>query len=118
MVWRQSDDLLARGLIAFSKGLFFEAQALWEAEALAASMQTRPQIQALATIAAGMLALDEQRLTTAERLLSRGAAALAFAPNQLGGVDISAVRAAADVMVTAVRRGDPADARGVVASAS
>jgi predicted metal-dependent hydrolase len=112
--WNLTADLLARGQRAFAAGRFYEAQSLWEAEALVYSGEKRAAIQGLATIAAGMLALDEQRARVAERLLTRGRAMLAAAPEVLGGADVGAVRAAADVVVTALRRGDPASARGMV----
>src|SRR5688572_13566370 len=115
--WKQAADLLARGQRAFAAGRFYEAQSMWEAEALVHSGPTRLTIQGLATIAAGMLALDEQRFRPAERLLARGRAMLAASPEVLGAADVGAVRAAADVMVTALRRGDPASARGVVVPA-
>jgi hypothetical protein len=116
-IWRQAADLLARGQRAFAEGRFYEAQSLWEAEALVHSGATRQTIQGLATVAAGLLALDEQRVRQAERMLARGRAMLAAAPEVLGGADVGAVRAAADVVVTALRRGDPASARGLVVPA-
>lgn len=112
--WKQAADLLARGQRAFAAGHFYEAQSYWEAEALVHSGDRRAAIQGLATIAAGMLALDEQRHRTAERLLARGRWMLTSAPAFMGGADVGAVRAAADVVVTALRRGDPASARGLV----
>ncbi len=80
---QEPDDLLARGERAFGGGRFFEAQVQWETEALAASGETRAWIQGLATIAAGMLAREEQRLATAERLIARGRWMLAKAPEHL-----------------------------------
>jgi hypothetical protein len=112
--WKQVADLLARGQRAFADGRFYEAQSFWEAEALVHSGERRTVIQGLATIASGMLALDEGRHRTAERLLARGRWMIGSAPDSLGGADVGAVRAAADVVVTALRRGDPASARGLV----
>jgi hypothetical protein len=111
LIWRQPADLLARGQQAFAGRRFYEAQSLWEAEALGATAPTRDWIQGLATIAAGMLALDEQRVGSAQRLLSRGRWLLASAPETVGNADAGAVRAAADVMLLALRRGDSADTR-------
>ncbi len=113
LVWRQPADLLARGQEAFAGRRFYEAQSLWEAEALGTSPPTRGFIQGLATIAAGMLALDEQRVGSAERLLARGRWLLATAPDRVGSADAGAVRATADVVLAALRGGDPADARTV-----
>lgn len=110
-MWREPADLLARGQIAFAGRRFYEAQSLWEAEALGSSGTTRGWIQGLATVAAGMLALDEQRVGTAERLLSRGRWLLASAPASVGNADAAAIRAAADVVITALRRGEAADGR-------
>jgi hypothetical protein len=108
--WRQPADLLGRGAEAFTARRFYEAQSLWEAEALGTQAPTRGFIQGLATIAAGMLALDERRVGTAERLLARGRWLLAAAPAHVGTTDVGAVRAAADVVLAALRGGDPADA--------
>ena len=113
-VWKEAADLVGRGQRAFAGGRFYEAQSLWEAEALVATGDRRTWLQGLATIASGMLALDEQRVHSAERLLARGRWMLASSPELLGGADVGAVRAAADVVVTALRRGDPASARGLV----
>ena len=72
---------------------------------------TRNWVQGLATIASGMLALDEHRIGTAERLLARGRWLCATAPETVGNADVGAVRAAADVMLQTLRRGDAADTR-------
>jgi hypothetical protein len=98
---------VARGQQAFAGRRFYEAQSLWEAEALGLSGATRGFLQGLATVAAGMLAVDEQRFGTAERLLTRGRWMLAHAPDTLGSADVAAVRAAAEVVLGALRRGDP-----------
>lgn len=113
-VWFESADLVARGQRAFHGGRFYEAQSLWEAEALVATGERRTWLQGLATIASGMVALDEQRVGSAERILGRGRWMLATAPELLGAADVGAIRAAADVVLTALRRGDPATARGLV----
>jgi hypothetical protein len=105
--WSEAVDLLTRGQRAFAGRRFYEAQSLWEAEALVASGETRTWLQGLATVAGGMLALDEQRIRSAERMLSRGRVMLGSAPEMLGGARVGAVRAAADVVLTALRRGDP-----------
>jgi hypothetical protein len=112
--WKEAVDLLSRGQRAFAGRRFYEAQSLWEAEALVASGETRTWLQGLATIAGGMLALDEQRIRTAERMLARGRTMLVSAPEKLGGASVGAVRAAADVVVAALRRGDPTSALAVV----
>lgn len=109
-VWRQKTNLLAQGQRAFETGRFDEAQTWWEAEALGASGEIRATIEGLVTVAAGMLELEEQRPRTAERLLARGRRLLAAGRQRLEGADVGAVRAAADVVVTALRRGDPTSA--------
>lgn len=111
--WSEAIDLLSRGQRAFAGRRFYEAQSLWEAEALVGSGDTRTWLQGLATIAGGMLALDEQRVRTAERMLARGRTMLASAPDMLGGANVGAARAAADVVLTALRRGDPTSALAV-----
>jgi len=83
-----------------------EAQAFWEAEALDASGETRTAIHGLATIAAGMIELEEHRPRSAARLLAQGRRMLAAGRVRLDGADAGAVRAAADVVVTALRDGD------------
>lgn len=98
-------DLLERGGLAFSRGRFLEAQILWEAESRHASTALRAIIEALARVAAGMLAHDEQRLTSAERLLADGATALTYAPAWIDGVDVSSVRTVAETILAQLRRG-------------
>lgn len=102
-VWRETNQLLLRGQRAFERGRYDEAQLAWEAEALAASGEARAAIRGLATIAAGMLELEEQRPRRAARLLVLGRRALSGARVRLAGVDAAAVRAAADVVITALR---------------
>jgi hypothetical protein len=114
--WTEAVDLLTRGQRAFEGRRFYEAQSLWEAEALVTSGEKRTWLQGLATIAGGLLALDEQRLRTAERMLARGRSMLSGAPEMIGGANAGAVRAAADVVVMALRRGDPTSALAVVVS--
>jgi len=115
-IWRHPGNLLGRGQLAFERGRFDEAQSLWEAEALVASGDIRTASQGLATIAAGMIELDEQRPRRAARLLNQGRRMLRCVRVELDGVDVAAVCAAADVLVTALRRGDPASTRGLVLS--
>jgi hypothetical protein len=100
-------DLLERGGLAFGGGRFLEAQILWEAEARHASSALRAIIAALAQVAAGMLAHDEQRLATAERLLADGAAGLTYAPAWIDGVDVTSVRTTAETIIAQLRRGAP-----------
>lgn len=117
-IWRQPGNLLGRGQRAFERGHFDEAQSLWEAEALVASGDTRTAGQGLAMIAAGMIELEEQRPRSAARLLVQGRRLLRGVHAELEGVDVGAVCAAADVLVTALRRGDPASARRLVFSSA
>jgi hypothetical protein len=115
--WHNPADLLLRGQRAFEGRRFYEAQSLWEAEGLVATGDRRGWIRGLSTVAAGLLALDEQRIGSSERLLARGRFMLATAPDALGNVDVNVVRSAADVVLNALRRGDPTSARSVVLSA-
>jgi hypothetical protein len=96
-IWRQPGNLLGRGQRAFERARFDEAQTLWETEALLASGETRDAILGLASIAAGMIALEEQRPRAAARLLARGRRALRG--RHLEGVDVAAICAAADVFI-------------------
>lgn len=73
----------------------------------------RGWIQGLARIADGFQRWDENALARAERQLLRGLHLVHDAPAEVHGVNVEAVRDAADRLVTAVRRGDPADARMV-----
>jgi hypothetical protein len=114
--WKEAVDLLSRGQRAFAGRRFYEAQSLWEAEALVAAGEMKMWIQGLATIASGMLALDEQRIRSAERLLARGRVMLSAAPETIGAANVGAVKAAADVVIMALRRGDPTSALSVVVS--
>jgi hypothetical protein len=101
--WSESADLIGRGQRAFAGHRFYEAQTLWEAEALATSGDARSWVQGLATIAAGMLAHDEHRVGAAERLLMRGRWLLATAPATYGAADVNAARALADRVIAALR---------------
>jgi hypothetical protein len=79
---------------------------VWLAESLATGGETRGWIEGLAMIAEGMLALEERRVRSAERLLTRGRWMLSAAPDRLGEIDLVAARAAADEVVAALCLGD------------
>jgi hypothetical protein len=111
MTWKEMADLLARGQKAFEGHRFYEAQMLWEAEALATSGDERGWLQGLATIASGLVAFDEHRVSAAERLLARGRWLLVTAPERVGAADVAGARAAAERVTVALQRGVPEDAR-------
>lgn len=107
--WEEPVDLLARGQRAFAGHRFYEAQILWEAESLAATGERRGWIQGFAAIAGGMVALGERRQRSAARLLARGCWLLASAPSEVGDLDVAPIRATAEDVMEALRRGgDPA----------
>ena len=114
LVWRRP-DLLGAGQTAFWQGRFALARDYWEAEALMARGAERDCIRGLAEVAAGFLASDEGKSSMAERLLSRALRHLAHAPAELDEVHVRIIRGAADLLHSALRRGQPADARGLVA---
>ncbi len=103
MTTMRLDHLLARGQEAFATGRFFEAQQVWEAAAREAGVLLRGWVQALATLSGGMVAAEEHRLATAERLLARGVGALVHAPAAIVTVDVDTARAAADAYLVALR---------------
>jgi predicted metal-dependent hydrolase len=113
LVWRRP-DLLGDGQTAFWDGRFALARDYWEAEALITRGAERRCIQGLAKVAAGFLASDEGKSRIAERLLSKGLRRLEGAPRDMGGVRLNLIRAAADLLDSALRRGQPASARGLV----
>ena len=113
MIWRRP-DLLGDGQVAFWHGRFVQARDLWEAEGLVARGAERDWIQGLAEIAAGFLACDEGKGWLGERFLRKGMRHLASAPDTFGSVDVAQVRGAADLLASALRRGQPADPRALV----
>jgi hypothetical protein len=76
---------------------------VWLAESLATRGEARGWIEGLAMIAEGMLALEERRVHSADRLLTRGRWMLAAAPDRLGEIDLVAARAAADEVIASLR---------------
>ena len=70
----------------------------------------------VALIAGGFLKHDEGAAASAERLLFRGLHALRDAPGSVRAVDATQIRAAAERLLVAIRRGDPADARALAAA--
>jgi hypothetical protein len=113
LVWRHP-DLLGDGQAAFWEGRFALARDYWEAEALIASGAERRTILGLALVAAGFLASDEGKSSRADRLLSKGLRRLVKGPAELGSVRVALIRSAADLLDSALRRGQPASARGLV----
>jgi hypothetical protein len=113
LVWRHP-DLLGDGQTAFWEGRFALARDYWEAEALIASGSERRTILGLALVAAGFLASDEGKSSRADRLLSKGLRRLVKGPARLGSVRVDLIRSAADLLDSALRRGQPASARGLV----
>jgi len=71
-------------------------------------------IQGLAEVAGGFLRCDEGALFTTERLLRRGLHHLVDAPDEYSGVDVAAVRDAAELLLTALRSGQPTDPRALI----
>ena len=114
-IWRRP-DLLADGEMAFRAGRFYEARELWEAEGLTARGTERGWITGLAQVATGFLKCDESSYSVAERFLFRGLHALHAAPDRVRTVDAATLRAAAEQLLVALRRGDPADARALAAA--
>jgi hypothetical protein len=102
------------GLAAFRRGRFYQARELWEAEGLVARGDDRTWIKGLAEIAAGFLRCDESSLSSAQRLLFKGLHHLQGAPDSLHGVDTPSVRTAAEFLLDALRRGEPANPRFLV----
>ncbi len=102
------------GLAAFRRGRFYQARELWEAEGLVARAPERTWMKGLAEVAAGFLRCDENSFSIAERLLFKGLHHLAGAPDSVGGMDVRPVRAAAEVLLDALRRGQPANPRSLV----
>ena len=102
--------------MAFRAGRFHQARELWEAEGLTARGPERGWIHGLAQIAAGFLKCDESAFAVAERYLFRGVHALHDAPESVRTVDAVVLRAAAEQLLDALRRGDPADARALAAA--
>jgi hypothetical protein len=113
LVWKRP-DLLGDGQRAFRQGRFYEARERWEAEGLVARGAERTWIQGLAEVAGGFLRCDEGALFTTERLLRRGLHHLVGAPSDLSGVDVGAVRDAAELLLTALRSGQPTDPRALI----
>lgn len=113
LVWRRP-DLLGDGQSAFWQGRFAFARDYWEAEALMARGAERDCIRGLAEVAGGFLASDEGKSRRAERLLARALRHLAQAPAELDAVQVRLIRSAADLLYSALRRGQPANARGLV----
>jgi hypothetical protein len=116
LVWRRP-DLLGDGETAFRAGRFYQARELWEAEGLTARGLEGNWIRGLAQIAAGFLKCDENAFSVAERWLFRGLQALHGAPDRVRTVDAAGLKVAAEQLLVALRRGDPADARALAAAA-
>jgi len=94
--WQEPVDLLARGWRAFDTRRYYEAQVLWEAEALAAVGERQAWLRGLSALAGGMVAASEHRHGTATRLVYQGRRLLVGAPAELDDVDLAAVRATAE----------------------
>ena len=113
LVWRRP-DLLGDGQAAFRQGRFYQARSLWEAEGLVARGAERSWLQGLVEIAGGFERGAESALGPAERLLWKGLHHLAGAPDALGSVDVVGIRTAAELLLSALRAGQPADPRSLV----
>ncbi len=113
LVWRHP-DLLGDGQDAFRRGRFAQARDFWEAEGLVARGAEREWITGLAEIAAGFLTSDEGKGWLGERLLRNGLRRLASAPERFVAVDVAMLRTAAELLESALRKGQPADPRAMV----
>jgi hypothetical protein len=109
-------DLVGDGLTAFRSGHFHQARTLWEAEGLGVRGDVRAVINGLAHVAAGFLRCDEGAYAVAELSLFRGVHLLRAGPGRIGSVDAGGVRAVAEQLLSALRLGDPADARALAAA--
>ena len=88
--------LMAAGRQAFERGDFFQAHEHWEEVWREAAGPERRWLQGLIQVAAALHQDARGRPGPAARLLARGLEKLAGAPDSLDGVDLAAVRRAAE----------------------